>query len=75
MKPDGSSLAEYIREEWRKDCNLLRGSELHKGHVDISTLHMGQYGRSRRPGVEKDTTFYNASELHKAGLNILLSVI
>ena len=67
-----NSLAEYIREEWRKDCNLLRGSELHKGHVDISTLHSGDsMEEAVDPNGEGYYLFVNASELHKAGLNIL----
>ena len=67
-----STLAEYIHEEWRKDCNLLRGSGLYKGHVDVTGLHNGDsMEESIDPEGEGYYLFIQSAELHLAGINVL----
>jgi hypothetical protein len=69
-----SSLAVYIRDEWRTDCNLLRGNGLYKGTVNISGLHNGD---SMENAIDPTGDGYyliiNAKDLHKAGLNVLFT--
>ena len=69
-----SSLAVYIRDEWRTDCNLLRGNGLYKGTVNISGLHNGDCMENAiDPTGDGYYLIINAKDLHKAGLNVLFT--
>lgn len=67
------SLAEYIRQEWRRDYDLIRGSAFYKGHVDVSGLKSSD---DMSGCVDSNGEGYflliPTGELHDAKLNVLL---
>lgn len=67
------SLAEYIRQEWRSDYDLIRGSTFYKGHVDVSGLKSSD---DMSGCVDSNGEGYflliPTGELHDAKLNVLL---
>ena len=67
------SLTEYIRQEWRSDYDLIRGTMFHKGHVDVSGLKSSD---DMSGCVDSNGSGYYllipTGQLHDAGLNVLI---
>lgn len=67
------SLAEYIRQEWRSDYDLIRGTTFHKGRVDVSGLKSSD---DMSGCIDPNGTGYYllipTGQLHDANLNVLI---